>query len=73
MIAEEVAKYWDWVAGLAAVPVVREFRDEMAVVGETPNVAARLQGMAAPGTVVVGERTRRLVVVHAEPLPSALR
>jgi class 3 adenylate cyclase/tetratricopeptide (TPR) repeat protein len=38
-----------------------EFRDEMAVVGETPNVAARLQGMAAPGTVVVGERTRRLV------------
>ncbi|MCE3250315.1 MAG: adenylate cyclase [Geminicoccaceae bacterium] len=38
-----------------------EFRDEMAVVGETPNVAARLQGMARPGTVVVGERTRRLV------------
>jgi glutamyl-tRNA reductase len=29
IIAEEVAKYWDWVAGLAAVPVVREFRDEM--------------------------------------------
>ena len=38
-----------------------EFRDEMAVVGETPNVAARLQGLADPGTVVVGERTRRLV------------
>jgi class 3 adenylate cyclase/tetratricopeptide (TPR) repeat protein len=38
-----------------------EFRDEMAVVGETPNVAARLQGLAGPGTVVVGERTRRLV------------
>ena len=38
-----------------------EFRDEMAVVGETPNVAARLQGLAEPGTVVVGERTRRLV------------
>lgn len=29
IISEEVAKYWDWVAGLAAVPVVREFRDEM--------------------------------------------
>lgn len=29
IIAEEVAKYWHWVAGLAAVPVVREFRDEM--------------------------------------------
>ena len=29
VIAEEVQKFWDWVAGLAAVPVVREFRDEM--------------------------------------------
>jgi class 3 adenylate cyclase/tetratricopeptide (TPR) repeat protein len=38
-----------------------EFRDEMAVVGETPNVAARLQELAAPGTVLVGESTRRLV------------
>jgi glutamyl-tRNA reductase len=26
---EEAQKYWDWVAGLAAVPVVREFREEM--------------------------------------------
>jgi len=29
ILADEVHKYWDWVAGLAAVPVVREFRDEM--------------------------------------------
>jgi glutamyl-tRNA reductase len=29
VIAEEVAKYWDWIAGLAAVPVVRDFREEM--------------------------------------------
>ena len=29
IIAEEVQKFWDWVAGLAAVPVVREFREEM--------------------------------------------
>ncbi|HEV7595275.1 MAG TPA: glutamyl-tRNA reductase [Gemmatimonadaceae bacterium] len=29
IIAEEVRIYWDWVAGLAAVPVVREFREEM--------------------------------------------
>jgi len=29
VIAEEVQKYWEWVAGLAAVPVVRGFRDEM--------------------------------------------
>ena len=38
-----------------------EFRDEMAVVGETPNLAARLQDLAEPGAVVVGESTRRLV------------
>ena len=29
IISQEVGKYWDWVAGLAAVPVVREVRDEM--------------------------------------------
>ncbi len=29
IIAEEVGKYWEWVAGLAAVPVVRGFREEM--------------------------------------------
>ncbi len=38
-----------------------EFRDERAVVGETPNVAARLQTLAEPGSVLVGERTRRLL------------
>jgi class 3 adenylate cyclase len=34
---------------------------ERAVVGETPNLAARLQGLAKPGTVVVAEGTRRLL------------
>jgi glutamyl-tRNA reductase len=29
LIAQEVEKYWQWVAGLAAVPVVTRFRDEM--------------------------------------------
>jgi len=29
VIAAEVEKYWQWVAGLAAVPVVTRFRDEM--------------------------------------------
>jgi len=33
---------------------------ESAVVGETPNLAARLQAIAEPGTVVVAESTRRL-------------
>src|SRR5262249_27764699 len=34
---------------------------EHAVVGETPNIAARLQGLAEPGTVVVAASTRRLL------------
>jgi class 3 adenylate cyclase len=34
---------------------------EEAVVGETPNLAARLQGLAEPSGVVIAESTRRLV------------
>jgi class 3 adenylate cyclase/predicted ATPase len=34
---------------------------EHAVVGQTPNIAARLQGLAEPGTVVVAASTRRLL------------
>ena len=34
---------------------------EQAIVGETPNLAARLQGMAEPNTVVIAENTRKLV------------
>ena len=33
---------------------------EQAVVGETPNLAARLQALAAPGTVVIGSSTQQL-------------
>jgi len=34
---------------------------EQAVVGETPNLAARLQGTAEPNTVVIAESTRKLL------------
>jgi class 3 adenylate cyclase len=34
---------------------------EQAVVGETPNLAARLQAIAEPNTVVIAESTRRLL------------
>ena len=34
---------------------------ERGIVGETPNLAARLQGIAEPNTVVIGEGTRRLL------------
>ena len=41
--------------------VATQLREEQPVVGETPNLAARLQSMAPPGGVVLGERTRRLL------------
>src|SRR4029077_9916917 len=34
---------------------------ERGVVGETPNLAARLQGLAQPGTLVIAESTRRQI------------
>lgn len=34
---------------------------EQAVVGDTPNLAARLQGIALPGQIVLAEPTRRLL------------
>ncbi len=39
---------------------------EHAVVGETPNLAARLQGMASENSTVVSDTTRRLVGEHFE-------
>ena len=33
---------------------------EQAAIGQTPNLAARLQGLAEPDSVVIGETTRRL-------------
>ncbi len=34
---------------------------EQAIVGETPNLAARLQGVAEPNSVVIGDTTRKLL------------
>jgi hypothetical protein len=34
---------------------------EQAIVGETPNLAARLQGVAEPNSVLIAESTRKLV------------
>jgi predicted ATPase/class 3 adenylate cyclase len=40
--------------------------EEWQAVGETPNLAARLQSLAEPSTVVICARTRRLVAGHFE-------
>jgi glutamyl-tRNA reductase len=49
IIARESEKYWDWVASLAAVPVVRSFREEMDKVRSTELAAAfRRLGALSP-------------------------
>ena len=44
--------------------VIDETPAEQAVVGETPNLAARLQTLAEPGTVLICPSTRRLTGGH---------
>jgi class 3 adenylate cyclase len=43
-------------------------REEMAIVGETPNVAARLEGLAEPGSVLISESTHSLMAVFGAPV-----
>jgi len=52
--------------GIHTGPVVvgemgSEDRHENLALGETPNISARLEGVAQPGTVVISDDTRRLV------------
>jgi class 3 adenylate cyclase/predicted ATPase len=49
--------------GLVVVGDRRDVGDpqELGIVGETPNLAARLQAIAEPNTVVITESTRRLI------------
>jgi class 3 adenylate cyclase len=44
---------------------------EQAIVGETPNLAARLRGLAEPNSVVLAESTRKLVAKILSSLPVA--
>jgi class 3 adenylate cyclase/predicted ATPase len=58
--------------GIATGPVVvgdligEGASQESAVVGETPNVAARLQALAEPGTVMIADGTHALAARHFE-------
>jgi len=56
------------VAGLASGVI-----DGSAITGSAPNVAARLQGEAEPGTVVISDTTRQLVEPHFELKPIGTR
>ncbi|MDW9365332.1 AAA family ATPase [Sinorhizobium meliloti] len=49
--------------GIVVVGDIVDFGEarERGVIGETPNIAARLQGSAEPDTVVIGERTHHLL------------
>jgi class 3 adenylate cyclase len=51
--------------GLVVVGEIGEAgRQEQLALGETPNIAARLQGLAQPDTVVISDRTTRLVEAY---------
>ncbi len=44
-------------------------REEYAIVGEVPNVAARLEAAAQPGTILISAETQRLVAGYFETEP----
>lgn len=63
IIAQEAEKYWDWVAGLAAVPVVRSFREEMDKVrsAELATALRRIGPLSAEQTEAVEHFSRALM------------
>ena len=52
--------------GLVVVGDLGSGQEQRGIVGETPNLAARLQGFAKPNAAVIAESTRRLLR-HARP------
>jgi glutamyl-tRNA reductase len=63
LIHAEVEKYWQWLAGLAAVPVLTEFRSRMDGVRqqELAHALRRLQHLPAAEQAVVEELSRALM------------
>jgi class 3 adenylate cyclase/predicted ATPase len=52
--------------GLVVVGVMGDGRQEQLALGETPNIAARIQGLAEPNTLVISEATSRLIQGYFE-------
>jgi glutamyl-tRNA reductase len=63
LIEHEVVKYWDWVAGLAAVPVLTAMRDRMEEVRskEVAGAMRRLQHLPPAERAVVEELSKSLM------------
>jgi glutamyl-tRNA reductase len=63
IIAQESQKYWDWVAGLAVVPVVRSFREEMDKVRSTELAAVfrRLGPLSGEQTATIEHFSKALM------------
>ncbi len=59
--------------GLVVVGEIGSGRREQLALGETPNIAARLQGLAEPNTVVVSAATYRLIAGFFECYDSGLQ
>jgi glutamyl-tRNA reductase len=63
LITSEAARYWDWVAGLAAVPVLTQMRSQMDTVRarELGEALRRLPNLSAADRAVVEELSRSLM------------
>jgi glutamyl-tRNA reductase len=63
LIGGEVGKYWDWVAGLSAVPVLTEMRERMDVLRsrELEQALKRLRHLPEAERAVVEELSRSLM------------
>src|SRR6185312_3704076 len=63
LIGGEVLRYWDWLAGLAAVPVLTEMRSQMEAVRERElsDALRRLQHLSPDERAAVEELSRSLM------------
>ena len=75
LIAGEVTRYWDWVAGLAAVPVLTEMRASIerliVVVSLMSQMAMNAVAMRAMSVPMTGERSMRSSIGQAIPRTKA--